>query len=130
MYAIRSYYALRYFGEELVLFRTRSGTARVLDPFCPHLGAHLGVGGTVEGGTLRCPFHGWRFDGSGTCVEIPYASRIPPRARIARQISAEQSGLVLVWYDEAGRPPFFAIPELPEWHDERWSKRWIRYEFV
>ena len=33
---------IEYFGEELVLFRTRSGEARVLDPFCPHLGAHLG----------------------------------------------------------------------------------------
>ena len=38
---------VRYFGEELVLFRTRSGRAAVLDAYCPHLGAHLGVGAAV-----------------------------------------------------------------------------------
>ena len=59
---------LHYFGEELVLFRTRSGQARVLDAFCAHLGAHLGHGGRVMGETLRCPFHGWQYDGaSGRC---------------------------------------------------------------
>lgn len=121
---------LHHLEREMVAFRAADGSVSVLDAHCPHLGAHLGVGGTVEKGTLRCPFHGWRFDGSGACVEIPYASRIPPRARIARQLSAEQSGLLLVWYDEAGRPPFFEVPELPEWRDPRWSKRWVRYEWT
>ena len=55
---------IHYFGEDLVLFRTRSGQARVLDAFCPHLGAHLGYGGRVMGETVRCPFHGWQFDGT------------------------------------------------------------------
>ncbi|TFG98625.1 MAG: Rieske (2Fe-2S) protein [Myxococcales bacterium] len=116
--------------QEMVAFRAADGSVAVLDAYCPHLGAHLGMGGRVEKGTLRCPFHGWRFDGSGSCVEIPYASRIPPRARVARQISVEKNGLVLVWFDEAGRPPFFEVPELPEWEDERYSRRWIRYEWI
>src|SRR4051794_19961277 len=69
---------LRYFGRELVLFRTAAGDARVLDAHCPHLGAHLGHGGCVEGESIRCPFHGWRFDGAGACVAVPYATKIPP----------------------------------------------------
>ena len=51
------------FGRDLVLFRTEGGEARLLDAHCPHLGAHLAVGGRVEGECIRCPFHGWRFDG-------------------------------------------------------------------
>ena len=66
---------LRYFGRDLVLFRTDSGEARVLDAHCPHLGAHLGHGGRVEGEGIRCPFHAWWWDGDGRCLEIPYASR-------------------------------------------------------
>ena len=58
---------LEYFGRDMVLFRAEDGTAHVLDAFCPHLGAHLGHGGTVdatEDGTscITCPFHGWKFD--------------------------------------------------------------------
>ncbi|MBU6216649.1 MAG: Rieske 2Fe-2S domain-containing protein, partial [Acidobacteria bacterium] len=58
--------------RELVVFRTAAGEVSVVDAHCPHLGAHLG-GGTVEDGSLRCPYHGWRFDTTGRCVEIPYA---------------------------------------------------------
>ena len=121
---------LQVLEQELVAFRAADGTVSVLDAYCPHLGAHLGVGGRIENGTLRCPFHGWRFDGSGSCVEIPYASRIPPRARVPRRTAVERNGLVLLWFDEAGRPPFFEVPELPEWHDPHYSKRWTRYEWT
>lgn len=58
---------LRYLGRELVLFRSSTGVASVLDAHCPHLGAHLGIGGGVVGETLACPFHGWRFDAQGQC---------------------------------------------------------------
>src|SRR6478752_10186328 len=61
------------FARNLVAFRTESGAPRVMDAHCPHLGAHLGVGGRVRGETIQCPFHGWRFQGEdGTCVEVPY----------------------------------------------------------
>ena len=70
------------FERELALYRTRSGVAVVQDAFCPHLGAHLGVEGRVIGESIRCPFHGWRFDTSGDCVEIPYCDEIPERAKV------------------------------------------------
>jgi len=73
---------LRYFGTELVLFRDEAGTACVLDAYCPHLGAHLGHGGSVEGEGIRCPFHAWKWAGDGRCLDVPYAKKIPPRARI------------------------------------------------
>ena len=87
---------LKYFGQHLVLFRTEGGEAKVLDAYCPHLGAHLGQGGVVEGETLRCPFHAWRFDGSGQCTEIPYATKIPPKAKVPCWSVREVNGMVHV----------------------------------
>ena len=114
---------LQYFGEELVLFRTRSGQARVLDPFCPHLGAHLGHGGRVMGETIRCPFHGWQYDGqSGACAHIPYCERIPPRARVRAWDVEERNGMVFVWYHSEGKPPEWDFPAMPEIGHTDWSE--------
>src|SRR3546814_6367094 len=49
---------LRYFGRDLVLYRGASGRPVVLDAHCPHLGAHLGYGGSVCDDDIVCPFHG------------------------------------------------------------------------
>jgi nitrite reductase/ring-hydroxylating ferredoxin subunit len=114
---------LRYFGEEMVLFRTRSGKARVLDPFCPHLGAHLGYGGRVMAETIRCPFHGWQYDGaSGECTRIPYSERIPPQARLKSWPVQEKNGMVFVWYHAEGKPPEWDFPVLPEIGHPDWSE--------
>jgi nitrite reductase/ring-hydroxylating ferredoxin subunit len=113
--------AIRYFGQELVLFRTESGRAVVLDAHCPHLGAHLGVGGRVIGESLRCPFHAWRFDLAGQCVEVPYARRIPPRARTRSWDVAERNAMILVWHHREGKPPFYEVPALPEFGDPAWT---------
>ena len=59
----------------------RARRAHVMDAFCPHLGAHLGHGGTVEGCELVCPFHGWKFDAEGHNTDIPYSDRTNRKAR-------------------------------------------------
>jgi nitrite reductase/ring-hydroxylating ferredoxin subunit len=109
-----------YLGRELALFRTASGVARVFDAYCPHLGAHLAVGGKVSGDTLQCPFHGWRFDGDGQCVEIPYAKRIPPHARARAWQVEERYGLIFIWHHLEGKPPFYRVPEVPELESADW----------
>ncbi|MFO7563241.1 MAG: Rieske 2Fe-2S domain-containing protein [Enhygromyxa sp.] len=97
---------LRYFGRELIAFRGESGKASVIDAYCPHLGANLAYGGTVEGECVRCPFHGWKFDGRGACVEVPYADRIPPKAAIEAWPTLEQDGLIFVFYGRPGEQPW------------------------
>ncbi|MCZ6822371.1 MAG: Rieske 2Fe-2S domain-containing protein, partial [Deltaproteobacteria bacterium] len=105
---------MRYFGRDLVLFRTEAGHARVLDAHCPHLGAHLGVGGTVEGEGLRCPFHAWHWGGDGRCLDVPYAKRIPRAAVTRAWETCERNGFIFIWFHAEGDPASETIPELPE----------------
>ena len=108
---------IKNFGKELVIFRTQSGKAVVADPYCPHLGAHLGYGGKVEGETIRCPFHFWKFEaGGGKCVEVPFAPP-PPKAAINLWPTIERNDVIMVWHDLAGRPPMWEMPEFEKTED-------------
>ena len=112
---------MKYFDRDLVMFRTESGEAKVLDAFCPHLGAHLGHGGTVDGENIRCPFHAWEFDGTGTCTKVPYAKKIPPKAMVRTWHVREFANLIMVWHHGAGVEPEYELPEVPEYGDPDWS---------
>jgi nitrite reductase/ring-hydroxylating ferredoxin subunit len=103
--------AQSYFGRELVAFRGDDGAARVFDAHCPHLGAHLGVGGKVEGSGIRCPFHGWRFDGEGCLVEVPGLPRTPPSVRARSYPVQERNGFVHVWFHAQGEPPAYDVKD-------------------
>jgi len=104
-----------YFGEELVMFRTESGQINVLDAYCQHLGANLGVGGTVEGERIVCPWHGWRWNGDGTNALIPYSKiGCKQNVRIRAYHSVQWYGFILVWHERHGRAPYWQPPVLPE----------------
>lgn len=119
---------LKYFGKDLVLFRGEDCVAHVLDAHCPHLGAHLGYGGAVEGNAIKCPFHAWKFDGNGTCVEVPYANKVPPLAKMKPWHVHEVNGLIMVWHDPEGGAPTWEVPAIPEYGNEDWTqyekRRW------
>lgn len=57
-------------GEDLVLYKDRSGTFGLIGEQCPHRRASMAYGIPTEDG-IRCPYHGWKFDGSGACLEQP-----------------------------------------------------------
>ena len=115
-------------GRDLVVFRGEDGKARILDAYCPHLGAHLGVGGKVVENTLRCPFHGWRWNGDGSCAEVPYAKRIPAAARVAPWRTLEQNGFIASWFHEESADPNFTPDLIPEVGDPNYTlfgrRRW------
>jgi 3-ketosteroid 9alpha-monooxygenase subunit A len=116
-------------GRELVAFRGEGGRAYVVDAYCPHLGAHLGVGGRVEGDAIRCPFHAWLWAGDGRCLEVPYAKKVPPKAHLGSWTVAEKNGIVFLHQDAEGRPPAWEIPDLPEFGSPDWTpyevRRWV-----
>jgi len=101
---------LRYFGRNLVCYRGEGGDLHVLDAYCLHMGAHLGHGGTVEGDDIRCPFHGWRWEGSGVNCEIPYGSRPRMKLRIQSYPVEEVDGLALMWFSPSGVAPTWRPP--------------------
>ena len=106
---------VHYFGEEMVLFRTESGDVNVLDAYCQHLGANMGVGGTVEGENIVCPWHGWRWRGDGTNALIPYSKiGCKNNVRVRTYHSTEWYGFMLVWHERHGRAPYWQPPVLPE----------------
>jgi len=72
---------VRLLGEDLVLFRDRSGTLGLIAEFCPHRRASLAYGiPEIDG--IRCPYHGWKFDSTGACIDQPNE---PPVARSKRR---------------------------------------------
>lgn len=112
--------ALKVFGVELVAYRSQAGQVLVTEAYCPHQGAHLAHGGVVEGDNIRCPFHGWCFDGrSGACVDIPFATRMPPRAKLRTWPVRETDGVILVHYHQEGAAPSWEVPSVD---DDTWSE--------
>lgn len=106
---------LRYFGRELVLARTESGELNLFDAYCPHLGAHLGHGGCMQGEALVCPYHGWEWGPDGRNVGIPYADK-PNRSKSLTKWHVAEVGrsIVMAWYHPDGRAPDHPCVEIPE----------------
>ncbi|MGW2486359.1 aromatic ring-hydroxylating oxygenase subunit alpha [Streptomyces sp. NPDC001606] len=100
----------RFMGRDVVLYRTRAGVLRVVDAHCPHLGAHLGVGGAVEGEHLVCPFHHFAFDVEGSCVKVPGGT--PPRMTLGQYTVRERGKVVYVWHGHDAAPPAWEPSEI------------------
>jgi phenylpropionate dioxygenase-like ring-hydroxylating dioxygenase large terminal subunit len=104
--------AFRRLDQDLVFWRDAAGTVAAALDVCPHRRAKLSPG-RVVGGQLECPFHGFRFDGTGACTAIPaHPDRPIPRAmRLTEVPVREAHGFVWVWTGPdpapADPPPFF-----------------------
>jgi 3-ketosteroid 9alpha-monooxygenase subunit A len=121
-------HAIEAFGTKLVVFAGDSGELSVLDGYCRHMGGDL-TQGTVKGDAIACPFHDWRWSGEGKCVGIPYAKRVPLRARTRAWTTLERNGMLFVWNDPEGKAPDPEV-EIPildvvghdEWSDWIWTQ--------
>ena len=108
-------HAIHGFGTKLVVWQDSTGKLNVLDGYCRHMGGDL-TQGEIKGDNIACPFHDWRWGGDGKCKEIPYARRVPLRARTHRYETAVVNGQLLMWNDPEGSAADHDIlpPELPE----------------
>ena len=116
---------VRLLGEDLIAYRDTAGRVGLLADNCSHRGASLYYGRNEEGG-LRCVYHGWKYDVTGDCVDMPNE---PPESNFKDKIHhraypcREHNGLIWTYMGPRKEPP--GLPELelamvPENH------RWIR----
>jgi phenylpropionate dioxygenase-like ring-hydroxylating dioxygenase large terminal subunit len=123
---------VRMLGQNFVLFRDTQGTTRCVSDICVHRGASL-AGGKVKGDTVECPYHGWKFDGSGACTWIPSLgkdARTPARAKVDAYPTQEKYGLVFAFLGdlaEKDRPP---LMEIPEWGRDGWRCINLEYKWT
>lgn len=102
--------AVRLLGEDLVLFRRDDGSWGLVGRFCAHRGADLAYG-RLEGGGLRCLYHGWLYGSDGRCLEQPAEpahSQFASKIRIASYPCAERNGIVFGYLGGGDPPPFAA----------------------
>lgn len=103
--------AVRVLGQDLILFKDDTGRWGLLDRDCPHRGADLAFA-RHEGDGVRCPFHGWKFDAQGRCLETPaepVGSRLCERVQQRSYPVIERSGVLFAWLGEPGREPPFPM---------------------
>lgn len=121
--------AVRFFGKDFALYRGESGKPVMLDAYCPHMKTHLTAGDSaaivkqgkqIEGDSIRCPYHGWRFTPEGQCDDIPYQSTCPKAAVLGSYPVEDVMGCIMMWHDPEGKPPAFPAPRLAEWDDPQW----------
>jgi phthalate 4,5-dioxygenase len=106
-------------GEKLIAFRDSTGRVGVMDHRCPHRCASLFLGRNEQGG-LRCIYHGWKFDVSGQCLDMP---NVVPQQDFKHKVRAkaypvvERAGMVWVYMgSRAAAPPLpgFEILDVPD----------------
>ena len=102
-------------GQDLVLWWDRAGCWRAFDDQCPHRLAPLSQGRIAEDGLLECPYHGWAFQGNGSCDRIPQAlagttPQESKRACVQSLPTAVRQGLLFVYPGQPDNAPQVAVP--------------------
>ena len=110
----RPTHSVRILGEDLVLYRDRSGEYGLIDRYCAHRRVDLSYGIPEEHG-LRCMYHGWMFDAEGQCIEQPFEETVHPDGRFKEKVrltsypAQELGGLIWAYLGPA------PAPLLPRW---------------
>src|SRR5213596_3594228 len=111
-------------SERLIAFRDTQGRLGLMDEFCAHRGVSLWFGRNEEGG-LRCSYHGWKYDVSGQCVEIPSEPdnpRLCQRMKLKSYPLVERGGVLWAYLGPAERQPPAPVYE---WIDMPPAQRYV-----
>ena len=98
---------VRLLGENLIAYRTTSGSVGLMQDACPHRGASMFFGRNEEDG-LRCVYHGWKFDTTGACIDMPNE---PAESNFKHKIKAtaypiqERGGIAWAYLGPRQTPP-------------------------
>jgi len=108
-------------GEKLVAFRDTQGRIGIIDEFCAHRGVSLWFGRNEDCG-LRCPYHGWKFDVNGQCVDLPSEPDMAASIKLKSYPVIERGDVVWIYMGPPELQP--APPEL-EWVMVSSEKRFV-----
>jgi nitrite reductase/ring-hydroxylating ferredoxin subunit len=126
---------VRLLGEKLIAFRDTQNRLGLMDEFCAHRGVSLWFGRNEDGG-LRCPYHGWKYDVTGQCVEIPSEvenPRLCERMKLRSYPLVERGGVLWTYMGPPGqRPPlpeheWAMVPAANRFVSKRWQEcNWLQ----
>src|SRR5262249_50426641 len=111
-------------GEKLIAFRDTKGRVGLIGEFCAHRGVSLWFGRNEECG-LRCPYHGWKYDVNGDCMEVPSEteeSGFRKRIKLTSYPCIEKGGLIWTYM---GPPELQPAPPALEWTEVPDDRRYI-----
>jgi 5,5'-dehydrodivanillate O-demethylase oxygenase subunit len=121
--------AVRLMGEDLVLFKDKSGNYGLIDRHCPHRRADLSYG-MPEACGLRCMYHGWLFDHAGKCLEQPFEQVARPNSTFKQRVTATaykvSAHAGLLWAYLGPEP----APLVPNWEPFTWKNGYAQVVFA
>jgi nitrite reductase/ring-hydroxylating ferredoxin subunit len=128
--------AVKLFGQDIVVWRSKDDSLCAIDARCPHMGASLAIGRVVDD-AVECPYHGFMFDAQGRCVKTPLreADALIPRTLCNRHYAIAEKGgwIFLFWGEAADAPddiPWFAEvaePLVHSWSTREWAVSFTRF---
>jgi len=118
-------YPVAFAGDPIVLVRPKEGELFAVEDRCAHrqVPLHLGV---VEGSQLKCAYHGWKYDGEGKCVSIPYMDKCSANPNSLRSYPCREAyGLIFVYTGDLARLDEVTFPDVPSATDPKYKTRYL-----
>ena len=122
-------------SQRLLAFRDSQGRYGLIEEFCAHRGVSLWFGRNEEGG-IRCPYHGWKYDVTGQCIEVPSEpaeNGFCARIKLQSYPLIEQGGVLWTYMGPAHQPPplpqfeFSLVPATQRYISKRWQEcNWLQ----
>jgi phenylpropionate dioxygenase-like ring-hydroxylating dioxygenase large terminal subunit len=115
-------HGVRFAGEPIVLVRTESDTVFALEDRCAHRQVPLHAG-VVDGESIRCCYHGWTYDCTGRCIDVPYLGRDRLPNGVRSYPCREFQGMVFVFPGDASLAAEQPLPQLGSVADPAYKTR-------
>ncbi len=115
-------HGVKFAGDPIVLVRTESGKVFALEDRCAHRQVPLNAG-VVDGETIRCCYHGWTYDCTGSCVDVPYLGRERLPNGVRAYPCREVEGLIFVFPGDAALADSVPFPTLGSVADPAYKTR-------
>ncbi|HVR76384.1 MAG TPA: Rieske 2Fe-2S domain-containing protein, partial [Planctomycetota bacterium] len=118
-------HAVSFAGQPIVLVRTKQGDVFAVEDRCAHrqIPLHLGV---VEDDGIKCAYHGWKYNHTGRCINVPYLEKCSLRPKNVRSYPCREAyGLVFVYPGDLEKLEGAAFPKIPSATDPRYKTRYL-----